>query len=262
MRQYSYPDYNDILIIKFLTEFEKNESYWAESEKNINRLIVKHFHQKDSFNFNTFLDAGSGKGRLIEVFEKYFDKVIALEPDTSRFEDTLMTVKSKGLSEKVEAVNISAELFRSNFRFDFILLSHVIQHIHTEEVLPLLQNMGEHLADNGIMMITTCHSTTDDDTYGKDYLENNIPVRKVIDKEEYNNLITTNGILPLHFFNAEKLIDKLEGIGLKTIDFRVFHIAKEERDNFRMEDIDKYINCNPLLQKKHGIDMCLILERT
>lgn len=261
MQNYHYPDFNDSLIIKFLAEFEKNEGYWAESEKQLNRRVIQLFHEIPGFPFKTFLDAGSGKGRLIPVFEKFFKKVVALEPDPDRYQDTLMTVKTLGLQDKVEAINQSAEFFQHEQKFDFILCSHVIQHIHTNSVIPLLTNLGMHLTSNGLMMISTCHSTTHEDTYGKDYLENNIPMRKVIDIEEYNQLISRNGILPLHFFNAENLISDLLKIGLKTIDFKVFHIAKEERDVFNIVDIDTYINSDPSLQKQHGIDMCLIVQK-
>jgi cyclopropane fatty-acyl-phospholipid synthase-like methyltransferase len=261
MQNYHYPDFNDSLIVKFLAEFEKNEGYWEESEKQLNSRVIQLFHEIPGFSFDSFLDAGSGKGRLIHVFERYFRKIVALEPDPDRYQDTLMTIQKLGLQQKVEAINRSAEVFQHTHGFDFILCSHVIQHIHTGSVIPLLGNLGKHLNSSGLMMITTCHSTTHEDTYGKDYLENGIPMRIVIEKDEYNQLISANGILPLHFFNAEKLISDLLDIGLRTIDFRVFHIAKEERDVFNIVDIDTYINANPGLQKLHGIDMCLLVQK-
>lgn len=260
MSPYHYPDFEDHLIIKFLTEFEKNEIYWAESEKKILKLISETLERENKY-AGYFLDAGCGKGRLLEIFAPRFSHSHALEPDPARYSQTAEMLSKSNFSGKVELFNCTAQDYRSTTQYDFILCSHVIQHIHTDDVLPLLTNLHQHLNSGGLMAITTCHSNCEMDNFNKDYLKDGKPVSERINKEEYNRLIEASGILPIRFFNKEKLVNQLQSIGLKLIIFRSFHVAKEERDVFAIEDIDTYINNDPELQKKHGLDMFLLLRK-
>jgi SAM-dependent methyltransferase len=260
MPLYHYPDTDDFLTIKFISQLEKNEPYWAESETFINDLIINHLSKLNKKGQLHFLDAGSGKGRLLPVFEKYFHRMIAIEPDPDRYMNTVDLINKKGLQTKITAVNESAEHFSVSERFDLILSSHVIQHIHTETVIPMLKNLKGHLSEHGIIALTTCHSVSDKDYFGKNYLKDGKPVRELITQEEFNALVEGDGMLPIHFFNSNRLISNLASIGLEMIDFRVFHVSKEERDLLKIDNIDEYINSTAELKQQYGVDMCLILK--
>ncbi len=261
MHPYHYPDFNDILILQFLEEFEKNESYWGESEKRLNRLIIDHIRQKEGFCFDHFLDAGSGRGRLLHVFKKYFNTLTAIEPDIDRFADTVKEVTSLGIDNKSELFNVSAEDFKSDKRFGLILCSHVIQHIHTDTVMPLMVNLRTHLENHGIIALTTCHSTNEGDYYRNNYLRDGVPVREEIGRETFNASVNGNGMLPVHYFEPGRLMEELKCNGLHTVTFKVFHVAREDRDKLHHTDVDSYVNADPSLQKRYGVDMFLLLEK-
>lgn len=261
MQQYHYPDFEDILIIKFLEKFEKNDSYWEESERAIINRIFDYIANKPGFRYNNYLDAGCGRGRLLWVFRKHFKRITAIEPDSDRYSDSFIMAAEFGIEGKSDLKNISAEDFRSDERFDLILSSHVIQHIHTSMVIPLMENLRNHLTEDGVIALTTCHSTKEIDLYGNNYMNNGTPVRSSISQAEFNALVNGRGMLPVHYFNADRLISDLAAIGLKTVDFRVFHVSREDRDLLQKPDIDDYVNSAPALHKQHGVDMFLLLEK-
>jgi 2-polyprenyl-3-methyl-5-hydroxy-6-metoxy-1,4-benzoquinol methylase len=261
MKEYHYPDENDGLTVKFLAEFEKSDKYWDQSENTIIELIKKHISTLPFKGINRFLDAGCGNGRLITRFEEQFDEIVALEPDLHRIANATKLVKSIGIDHKTRFYQTLAEKFTPKVKFDFILCSHVIQHIHTDSVKPLLNNLKDHLTEAGIIAITTCHSEQSQDYFTKNYLLKGKPVIEPTDEEHYNQLVAGKGLLPIHFFKSDNFIKMLWEIGLETIDFRVFHVDKTEREQMQVQDIDAFVNASKKLQDSHGRDMCLIARK-
>jgi 2-polyprenyl-3-methyl-5-hydroxy-6-metoxy-1,4-benzoquinol methylase len=261
MKEYHYPDENDGLTVKFLAEFEKSEQYWNQSENKIIELINKHISAIPQIGLKRFLDAGCGNGRLIIRFAAQFDEIVALEPDLHRIANATELVKSIGIDHKTNFYQTLAEKFTLKVKFDFILCSHVIQHIHTDSVKPLLKNLKDHLKESGIIAITTCHSEHSHDYYTKNYLLKGKPVIEPTDKEHYNRLVAGKGLLPIHFFNSDDFIKMLRDIGLETIDFKVFHIDKTDREKIQVKDIDTFVNGTKKLQDSHGRDMCLVAKK-
>jgi 2-polyprenyl-3-methyl-5-hydroxy-6-metoxy-1,4-benzoquinol methylase len=259
MMEYHYPDENDGLTIKFLAEFEKSEQYWDESENAIIEIIREQISaSRNEGEINSFLDAGCGNGRLIPKFEDQFDQIVALEPDSERLNHATELLKSLGLEQKTSFCLSLAEEFKSDQKFDFILSSHVIQHIHTGSVEQLLRNLADHLKTDGILAVTTCHSTRNQEHYLKNYVQNGKPVRQEIDEATHNQLVNSDGALPIHFFRTDTLINMLTELGLETIVFKVFHVDKPDREKLQVKDIDAYVNATEERQGKYGIDMCLV----
>ena len=259
MMEYHYPDENDGLTIKFLTEFEKSQQYWDQSENTIIEIIRKQISTiRNEGVSKSFLDAGCGNGRLIPKFADQFGQIVALEPDSERLNHTGEFIKSLGIDRKTSFCLSLAEEFKSEQKFDFILNSHVIQHIHTGSVKPLLKNLADHLKDDGILAITTCHSTRKKEHYLKNYVQNGKPVRQEIDELTHNQLVNSEGALPIHFFMTDTLINMLNELGLETVVFKVFHVDKPDREKLQIKDIDTYVNATPQRQGKYGIDMCLV----
>lgn len=261
MSPYHYPDFDDNLVGKFLERFEKNDLYWRKSENEVISFIFNYLINKPGFIFDSFLDAGCGKGRLLEDFAKPFRKIVAVEPDPDRFKHALLTAQELFPDNRAVVRNLPAESFSSNERFDLILCSHVIQHIHTDTVMPLMQNLGDHLTENGVIAVTTCHSVTDSDYFRKYYISEGQLVKEHSEENDFNSLIECKGVLPIHFFHAEKFISDLAAAGFNTSIFRVFHVSKEDRDQLLQPDVDMFVNNDPGMQKRYGIDMLLILEK-
>lgn len=262
MKEYQYPDENDGLTLKFLAEFEKTQQYWDQSENTIIDLIKKQISaMSNKGEPKSFLDAGCGNGRLIPRFEDQFDKIVAIEPDAQRLEHANDLVKFLGIERKTSFCLTLAEDYKSQSKFDFILNSHVIQHIHTGLVKPLLKNLTDRLKEDGIFAITTCHSSRKQDHYLKNYVKFGKPVREEIDEEIHNQLVNSKGALPIHFFSSDTLINMLADLDLETFIFKVFHIDKPDRDKMQKKDIDAYVNATTQRQSRYGIDMCLVARK-
>src|SRR3972149_8529176 len=130
---YFYPDKNDALISKFITEKQPFEGYWAKSEKfvleRMRTLVRTHTENR---NDAVFLDAGCGTGRLLSEFQEFFKKIVAIDPDRPALEAAKETSRERSISEKVIFQNASIEKFEWQKRsIDVILCSHVLQHVHT-----------------------------------------------------------------------------------------------------------------------------------
>ena len=127
---YMYPDPNDSLTISLINKHEPSPGYWAKSERfvlnHVKNLFEKQFLNKNA----TLLDAGCGDGRLLFEFEKYFKKIIAIEPDQKRLEKA----KNAFNSDKADFINTGIETFSYKSKFDAIVCSHVIQHVETDHV--------------------------------------------------------------------------------------------------------------------------------
>ena len=261
MESYTYPDENDFLTKRFIAAFEESDKYWIQSEDAVIELIKAQILANNSNRTKSFLDAGCGNGRLIPRFTAFFDKIVAIDPDPLRIANASELIKSLGMEHKTTFYHSLAENFSSDIKFDFILCSHVIQHIHTFSVKKLLKNLKAHLKEDGIMAITTCHSKRKYDQYFKNYLPDGKFAIEKINKVEYNLLVDGKGILPIHYFNSNALIKMLHEINLETFDFRVFHVDKDDRVKMHYNDIDAFVNENNHRQNLYGVDMCFIVRQ-
>jgi 2-polyprenyl-3-methyl-5-hydroxy-6-metoxy-1,4-benzoquinol methylase len=261
MKSYTYPDKYDHITGKFIVELEKTADYWEQSENAIIKLIKEHISTYAVNNKKNFLDAGCGPGRLIPKFEPLFDHIVAVEPDPLRIANAAEVVEKLGIGNKITFYTLPAESYNSQERFDFILCSHVIQHIHSFTVKPLLLNLRNHLKDNGILAITTCHSIKKTDNYRKNYLLKGKPASEEIDEETFNHLVSGKNLLPIHFFSTEAFMKMLRKIGFDILAYRVFHIDKADREQMHIENIDDFVNITKRRQNHHGVDMCIIVKK-
>jgi SAM-dependent methyltransferase len=263
MESYTYPDKNDKLTIQFIREKESDDNYWAKSENAIIDLINGSFNKHLDAGCEAFLDAGCGSGRLIPFFESHFSNIVALEPDPQRFSLARDFILSKGLDYKTQFVLSTLEDYaaRANRQFDFILSSHVIQHIHSYSVLPMLESFAQLLKARGLLAITTCHSVKPANYFIKSSLKNGRTHEEKVNEEEFNSLIQCEGILPVQFFNSSQLMDFIISLGFRILQFRVFHIKKTDRLAHHQPDPDDYFNASPDRQKKYGRDMFILAQK-
>jgi SAM-dependent methyltransferase len=169
---YNYPDKNDKLTLQFIKEKEGDGKYWVESESQIIDLITSYFEKYLPKESTRFLDAGCGNGRLIPRFVPYFDSITAIEPDKTRFEKAKELVVAGKLDSKVFVYNLGVMdyLHLTAKPFDFILSSHVIQHINSKSVYPMLEGLVNLLNKNALLAITTCHSVRSENYFVKSHL--------------------------------------------------------------------------------------------
>lgn len=202
------------------------------------------------------LDAGCGNGRLIARFLPFFDEYVAIEPDKTRIVGAISMAAALAEGGKVRFEQCSVASYSGSEPFDFILSSHVIQHIATREVEPLLRKLVGLLAPGGLFAVMTCHSTSPsgEDSFSKSLTEKGTLKETAITKEEFDDIVLRNhpGILPAHFFNASSLCELLKSLGGDIADLQVFHT-----DGL----YEEAINASPELQSRHGRDVYLLFRK-
>lgn len=263
-KDYLYPDVNDKITAALVTEKEPYRGYWAKSEKCVLDLMRKYVHDNVQKTTDTWLfDAGCGEGRLLLEFERYFDHILATDPDSSRIEIAENFARKYGFKEKVVFQSVSIEkLDWRKESINVILCSHVLQHVHSDSVPQILEESKKLLKREGLLFITTCHSRSNEDYYVKGYLKNSELIEERIGKEEFNSLIfNERDILPLHFFSMKNVIEMLKNLGFTILVLRSFHVLGRMSILDKIIDRDHVVNSIDFLKSRLGRDMAVIARK-
>jgi 2-polyprenyl-3-methyl-5-hydroxy-6-metoxy-1,4-benzoquinol methylase len=261
MDDYFYPDVNDRLTASQIRKYEPFEGYWNQSEQYVLNYVKRKIRTKTPKTSSSMLDAGCGQGRLIFEFQHFFETIHAIEPDVKRLEQAKEKVRSSKLTAQVSFEAISIEELGEDQKFDMILCSHIIQHVHTDQLVIIFEKFKNVLKDNGLLVILTCHSGKKHDYYIKQWPENSKVLQEVISKEEFNRLTMNKmGILPHHYFSMRNLIQMLEDVNLKEIKTMSFHIMENLYGIDHFINRDKFINTFPCLKNRFGKDMMVLSE--
>ena len=258
---YVYPDVADQLTIAIINKLEPFYNYWQESEKRILFRIIDVI-KSEKREKASLLDAGCGDGRLLLTFAKYVDSIVCVEPDKKRLEIAIGNSKNLGIQEKCSFVNERLEEFRCKKAFDYIICSHIIQHVSEDSAKIIIAKLSSFLKEDGTLFIMTCHSTLKDDFYVKDFFRTGDIQEENISKEEFEQLAQKgSGALPIHFFTEDNLKRLLAHSGLKVHDTKVFHILGNEPDMPGTVERDDYINSSNGLKQRYGRDIYLQARR-
>jgi len=253
--EYQYPDPEDRMTAQNIRRIELYPGYWKESEKNVLNIVKKIIGPGTGQ--RRFLDAGCGEGRLIPFFADQFNEIVAIDPDQERLRVAVELVCDLGLSRKTQIKQVAIEDFEDNNKFDFILCSHVLQHVHTASVPVIIKKLRNLVKEDGLLCITTCHSTKNEGYFVKNFLKKSQHLSEAITKDEFNLLINSGESLPVHFFQSNELDKLLSSNELKVIEFRVFHLETGLQGVKNNEKMDEAANSNSDLQKMFGWDMMI-----
>ena len=226
---YYYPDKWDSLTFSLIQKEEAFKGQWEEDEKRIlllaQNFIENHFGNNSEL---TFLDAGCGDGRLLPYFSKYFTKIMAIEPDGSRLKEAIKNAQINQINNKTTFALSAAEKFNSNYKFNVILCSHVLQHVHTELIPLIIKNFSELLENNGVLIITTNYSKSNSDIFVKQFLKDKILCEEIITLENFNSLnVNSENILPIHFFAQQTITNFLEVNNFRTKLIEPYHNSRD-----------------------------------
>lgn len=254
--KYNYPDPNDSITYAKISQYQtKLQDYWKLSEDKILERVLERLKPSVSPN-SSMLDVGCGEGRLLRVFNQLFKDITAFDPDQQRLDN----VDLSSLEGEIKISVDTLDTFASNAQFDFIVCSHIIQHIHTGEVEPFVARLSALVNDEGYVYLTTNHSTESQDYYVKSFIEKggeNVELR--VERGEFNDLVSEVGVLPIHFFDDASLRDVFRKYGLEVVEMRVFHENAEAPEG---QFIDDYINSTPELQARSGRDVYYLLQKS
>lgn len=259
--KYIYPDSGDKLTTNMINRIELFPGYWSKSEQNALARAKYHIKRKLQPDQKAILfDVGCGEGRLLWEFEPYFANIIAIDPDAERIMNAQKTAEAKGLTNKISFQVATIDQVNLHNSVDVVLCSHVIQHVRTEYVSLLLKRVKEVLVPGGLLILTTCHSTNNQDYYVKQFWQNGHAVEERISSDEFDSLSTNyEGILPIHYFSCNSLKKHLLLGSLEILENRVFHIEQDFVIPAQVLDIDSFIN-KLYLRCRYGRDIIVIAQ--
>lgn len=256
MKEYTYPDRNDKTTIVMIGQKNPYERYWEKSEGYVLSFVDEKIKKKSA----KMLDVGGGEGRLSERFAKKFQKIDFIEPDKERLSNAKRNLKERGI-RNVNFYNkefLNASLQENSY--EFILISHVLQHVKTDEVKLQIKKARSLLKNDGLLVILTSHSRKKSDLYLASYLDKQGKFKEfLIPKEKFNSLINNSkGILPIRLFSIRSLIAMLSGFKIDKI--KVFHELHKKTVLDKIIFRDKWVNL-PFMKEMFGRDICIIARK-
>jgi len=129
--------------------------------------------------------------------------------------------------------------------------------VHTASVPVIIKKLRDLIKEDGLLCITTCHSTKDDGYFEKEIIKNSELLNGPIYESEFNSLINSSGNLPVHFFEFGEIEKLLADNGFKIVEFRVFHLERMPEGYENVEGIDNIVNLDPELKETNGLDMMI-----
>ena len=258
--QYTYSDLKDKIRDTFIGINESYEGYWEESENYVLDKMKKHINENLPNESKSLLDAGCGEGRLTVYFSEHFTHILAIDPDEHRLNNARKTIEGLGILDKVDFDATPIEELEENEKFDVILCSYVMQHVHTSLVPKIIKKFTNLLKSPGLLFITSCHSTKREDYFAKNFLQDSKLIEETIDQDSFNSLVFEENEFPIHFFSRENIEELLKSFDFKIIDYKVFHILENDIEGkyiFNKDEKDLrgiIVNKSPELQDKYGRD--------
>ena len=230
VNKYIYPDINDRITLAMINKTEIVIRNWEQDEITILAWIKEKLSQLDT-DKAVLLDGGCGDGRLLPHFHSFFKKIYAVDPDSNRLSKAVETARELGIEQKVIFINTALEEYKSEQEFDVILSSHIIQHVQRHLVGKIISGCFQHLKPGGQLFLMTSYSTKSDDYYVKDYFVDNSFVEEEISPDMFDSIVNNNdGILPVHFFTRQSLVDLFQDNSLVIKHMQSFHNTKSNLD--------------------------------
>ncbi len=258
--EYSYPDGGDRLTVELIRTREPFEGYWEASERLVLELALAELsHAVAGVAFPRMLDAGAGYGRSLALFEPLFRQITVVEPDRDRLAGAEDAATAGGCGGKVRFVHGKAEDHEAGEPYAFVLCSYVLQHVHTDSVVPMLRRFAELLSPGGRLLIFASHSTKGRDYFVESGLRGGELYEREIDRARFNRLMNNReGLLPIRFLTRRSMEEMLAEAGLSALQFRCFHVLDRRQGLPAGIERDDYVNASAARQAEFGRDMYLM----
>lgn len=232
---YTYPDRNDRLTCQ-LIDTEYDGTYWGESEAEVLRqaleetdILVDALRNRNQS--ISLLDLGCGMGRLFSVFAEKADRIIAAEPDEERCAAAVAAAEkvSGETGIPVKVFHGDASVLPQDEKYNFIVSSHVMQHITCGMAADLMSTMAARLKPHGLLIMTTTYTNGEDDLFFRESWKDGKRFNEATDREGFNRTFGTEGVLPVRMFAEQSILTLAEAENLELVRMSRYHYQQHHR---------------------------------
>jgi len=225
----SQEDYNTYYALLSKYEDKDISSGSGINQNDYNRLyrnaeVIEQFTKKDDF----ILDLGCANGGLLKILkERGFSNLTGVDPSKTCVNNVL----ASGLDA------FQAHIFEQSFidwdkKFDFIILSHVIEHIKDLDVA--IQIVKNKLSEKGILYIEVPDASRYDKFFVIPYYFIDCEHINHFSKYSLDNLLSTKGLKNIHDAqNQIKLNDKID----YPIFYSLYSVNNEKPNKIEFDNI-------------------------
>lgn len=254
---YQYPDRDDRITAHFIEQSEPYTGYWNLSELRAFNLAVRRLERiLGTRKHITALDAGCGQGRLLPLLTQLAGEITGVDPDPDRL--AVARKQAEYLQTRKLNFELSAIADFSSKPFDLVVCSHVIQHVSTSEVIPLLERLHRLTTPTGVLLLSYARAPVGQESFSVTRLKEGRVQSYPVSSEQFDATVhqpAPGGDLPVHFVDPLELTEQARGIGW-TEDWNwTYHIIDDLGDIDDRVDRDKVVNSFYPLWKNLGRDL-------
>jgi SAM-dependent methyltransferase len=179
------------------------------------------------------LDLGTGTGRLVPQYITLSRFFAAIDRDRTRidFGRILAVARRAGKCIDIHVINANslAEICREPF--DFIIISHVLQHIPRFLVHQILEQCVEKLTRDGMIYVAIPVTHEPDEYYVIMRKEADQVVSRIVDEAEFTHVCKhpSQGDLPGRVFSMSAIVELCQQHRLYMMDGIAYHYYKDYR---------------------------------
>ncbi len=258
---YRYPDTGDHVTGMFIRRHEPYDGYWTASEdRALGKVAGKLAGILGSREQVKALDAGCGEGRLLPWLAGFSADITAADPDPDRLAKASETVvEDTGFSFTVSPIT---EL--GGGPYDLVICSHVIQHVPTPDVGPILRRLATITAPGGALVLAHSRSPIGQGAFSLDSVEAGGEVRsRRVSREEFDKALRDGDgpALPVHYLDPAEVAADAAAAGWRTEWEWTYHVLDDLGLTDEHIDRDELVNASGPLRRHLGRDLVTLLRR-
>jgi len=257
---YAYPDEDDRITHRFIQEAEPFPGYWDESDERAmaraGAELAKLLGPRETVRA---LDAGCGPGRMFAWLAGVAATIVAVDPDAARL--AAGAGRADGLGAEIETLVTDVHELVAE-PFDLVLCSHIIQHIPTGELVPLLTRLGEVTEPGGLLVLTYTRAPVGEERFTLDRITGTGVESEVVGRARFDE--AARGCieaLPIHHRDPVRLAELGRSLGWTQLWSWSFHVLDSWPAFGPDGDRDELVNASPELLRRFGRDAVVLWRR-
>jgi SAM-dependent methyltransferase len=261
---YRYPDTDDRITLQFIAQSEPFPGYWGGADERAMSRAARELDDLLPQRTDVHaLDAGCGPGRMLPWLSGRAGRITAMDPDANRLAEARQVATDLADAATISLAATSAHELADG-PFDLVLCSHIIQHIPTATVPPLLTRLRELTRPGGILMLSYARAPAGADRYSVDRIVGDRTETEWVDQVRFDEVAggpSDGTALPIHYRDPFRLAEFGASLGWREVWSWSFHALDDFGVIDAHVDRDVLVNGTPELRRQFGRDIVVLWRR-